>query len=492
MEGICKYFPGVMALDNARLTVKAGTVHALMGENGAGKSTLMKCLFGVYKKDSGKIRIFGNEVNFQNAKDALCGGVAMVHQELSQALQLSVMDNMFLGRYPKISRFLPLTSEKALYEMTREIFDELDININPKAKMDSLSVSKRQMIEIAKAVSYKARVIVFDEPTSSLTENEAEKLFEIIDKLKKRGCAIIYISHKMDEILRICDEITVMRDGKHIKTAPAAELTTDEIIRLMVGRTLNERYPKKTNTIGEELLRVENLECRSARLKNINFSLQKGEILGIAGLDGAGRSEVLETIFGLRPLDYGEIFLNGKKIKNSEPSAAIRNGFALVTEERRQTGIFSILSIVDNTVIANIKKFRTGPFLSRKMMTKETKNKIGELKIKTPSEKAKIENLSGGNQQKVIISRWLLTSPAVFMLDEPTRGIDIGAKFEIYKLILELANEGRGIILVSSEMGELLGLCDRIAVMSGGRIAGVVSKEDATQEKILELASIYA
>ncbi len=300
MEGICKSFPGVKALDEARLTVRGGSVHALMGENGAGKSTLMKCLFGVYSPDAGKITLLGEKVSFHNAKEALVGGVAMVHQELSQAMKLSVMDNMFLGRYPRISPYLPFISERRLFEMTKKVFDELGIDIDPKEKMENLSVSKRQMIEIAKAVSYDAKVIVFDEPTSSLSESEAEKLFGIIETLKKRGCAIIYISHKMDEILKISDEITVMRDGRHIATRDSKTMSTGEIIRLMVGRELGDRYPEKTNEISGELLRVERLNSESSKLKNINFSLQKGEILGVAGLDGSGRSELIESVFGLR------------------------------------------------------------------------------------------------------------------------------------------------------------------------------------------------
>ncbi len=492
MEGITKVFPGVKALDGVSFTLESGSTHALMGENGAGKSTLMKCLFGVYKKDSGRIFLEGTEVDFKSSSDALLGGVAMVHQELNQAMSRSVMDNMFLGRFPKISKFLPFTSEKRLYEKTREIFDELGINIDPRAKIETLSVSKRQMVEIAKAVSYNAKVIVFDEPTSSLTENEAEKLFEIIEGLKARGCGIIYISHKMDEILRISDKITVMRDGKHIETRAASDITTNEIIKLMVGRTISDRYPQKTNEIGTELLRINKLNSYTSRLYDIKLSLSRGEILGIAGLDGAGRSELLESVFGLRQIDEGEITLDSKKIKNRTPREAIRNGFALVTEERRANGIFGILSITENTVISSLKNYLAGPLLSDKKMRVTTRENIKALKVKTPDTETKIESLSGGNQQKVILGRWLLTAPKILMLDEPTRGIDVGAKYEIYKLIIELATDGKGIILVSSEMGELLGICDRIVVMSGGRIAGELPRGEATQEKIMELAAKFA
>ena len=492
MEGICKSFPGVKALDGARLCVKRGSVHALMGENGAGKSTLMKCLFGIYKKESGKITLEGKEVEFQNAKDALENGVAMVHQELNQALKLSVMDNVFLGRVPKIASYLPFTSEKRLYGMTKEIFDELGLDIDPKAKMEDLAVSKRQMIEIAKAVSYRAKVIVFDEPTSSLTEPEAERLFGIIELLKKNGCGIIYISHKMDEILRISDEVTVMRDGRHIATRPSQEISIDEIIRLMVGRTLGDRYPEKTNKPGEELFRVRGLSSGRLGLRDVNLSLREGEILGIAGLDGAGRTEILKCIFGLYARDSGEFTLRGKNIRNRSVREAIDNGFALVSEERRADGIFPILSILENTVISSLEKFNTGPLLSSKRMKNATEESIRKLRIKTPSEKTKIAALSGGNQQKVIIGRWLLTEPTVMMLDEPTRGIDVGAKYEIYKLIIDFASGGKGIIMVSSEMGELLGICDRIVVISGGRVAGELTREVATQEKIMALAAKFA
>ena len=492
MENITKSFPGVKALDGVSFKLKKGSVHALMGENGAGKSTLMKCLFGVYKKDSGKIFLEGKEIEFLNSKAALDMGVAMVHQELNQALKLTVMDNMWLGRFPKVSQFLPLISETKMYDMTKSIFDELGIDYNPKEKMSKLSVSKRQMVEIAKAVSYNAKVIVFDEPTSSLTENEAEHLFKIIDMLKKRGCGIIYISHKMEEILRICDEVTIMRDGKHIATKPSSELTTDEIIKLMVGRELSERYPKKSNVPKSVMLSVRNISGKYSKLKDASFDLKEGEILGIAGLDSSGRSELVETLFGLRERDGGEIFLNDKKIENRNTREAIKNGFALITEERRSTGIFGILSILENATVSSLKKYYTGPFLSNKKMSRATEWCIKSMRIKTPSQSTKISTLSGGNQQKVILGRWLLTKPSIFLLDEPTRGIDVGAKYEIYKLIIELAEENKGIIVVSSEMPELIGICDRILVMSGGRVAGELTKDEVTQEKIMDLASRFA
>ena len=492
MENICKEFPGVKALDNVSLTVRAGTVHALMGENGAGKSTLMKCLFGVYNKDSGKIYLEGQEVNYKNSKEALEHGVAMVHQELNQALKRNVMDNMWLGRFPKVARGVPFTSEKKMYDATKKVFDELGINVDPRTIMSKMPVSQRQMVEIAKAVSFNSKIIVFDEPTSSLTEEEVEHLFRIINMLRDRGCGIIYISHKMEEILRISDDVTVMRDGKWIATRPASELTMDEIIRLMVGRELTNRYPPKNNKIGGELLRVEGLSGEYSHLRDVSFVAHRGEVLGIAGLDGSGRTEVLETLFGVATRRSGEITLNGKKIKNANARDSIKNGFALLTEERRATGIFGILNIRENTVISSFKKYLVGPFLSKKKMIEATDWCISSMRVKTPNQETKIRSLSGGNQQKVILGRWLLCDPTVLLLDEPTRGIDVGAKYEIYQLILNLANEGKTVIMVSSEMPELLGVCDRILVMSGGKLAGEVDAKTTTQEEIMTLAAKYA
>ena len=492
MENIEKTFPGVKALDGVTLNVKAGTVHALMGENGAGKSTLMKCLFGVYSKDGGKIYLDGKEINFANSKEALENGVAMVHQELNQALKRNVMDNMWLGRFPTVAKGVPITSEKKMYTATKEIFKQLEINVDPKTVMSKMPVSQRQMVEIAKAVSYNSKVIVFDEPTSSLTEEEVEHLFKIIEMLKSRGCAIIYISHKMAEILRISDEVTIMRDGKWIATRPASELTTDEIIKLMVGRELTNIYPPKTNKIGDVLMSVENLTAEYSKLRDVSFTARKGEIIGVAGLDGSGRTELLENIFGTATRRSGTIKLDGKIIKNRNAKESIKNGFALLTEERRATGIFGILNIRENTTISSLKNYKAGPFLSKKKMKEATDWCIKSMRVKTPNQETKIRSLSGGNQQKVILGRWLLTEPTVLLLDEPTRGIDVGAKYEIYQLIIDLANKGKTVIMVSSEMPELLGVCDRILVMSGGRLSGEVDAKTATQEQIMTLAAKYA
>ncbi len=490
MHGISKEFPGVKALDNVDLVVRPGTVHALMGENGAGKSTLMKCLFGIYAKNSGTITLDGREIDFKSSKEALENGVAMVHQELNQALTRSVTDNLWLGRYPKVGGIM--VSEGTMRKRTREIFEELDIHVDPKAIMSTLPVSQRQMVEIAKAVSYDAKIIVFDEPTSSLTEVEVEHLFRIINMLRDKGCGIIYISHKMEEILRISDDVTIMRDGQWVATRPAKELTMDEIIRLMVGRELTNRFPPKENTPGEVILEVEHLAGKYTRLTDASFQLHQGEILGIAGLDGSGRTEVLENLFGAMTREGGSIRLHGREIFNRTPQESIKNGFALLTEERRATGIFGIRDILDNTVISNLKSYLMGGVcLSDKKMEADTEWSIQAMRIKTPSQKTQIRSLSGGNQQKVIIGRWLLTKPEVLLLDEPTRGIDVGAKYEIYQLIINLAKEGKGVIMVSSEMPELLGVCDRILVMSGGRLAGEVDAKNTSQEEILTLAAKY-
>ena len=489
MKNICKSFPGVKALDNVSLTVKRGTVHALMGENGAGKSTLMKCLFGIYSKDSGQILLNGKEVSFKTSKEALEHGVAMVHQELNQALKRNVMDNIWLGRYPTVG---PFTSEKKMLADTAAIFDDLGIHVDPRTIMSTMPVAQRQMVEIAKAVSYHSDVIVFDEPTSSLTEEEVEHLFRIINMLRDRGCGIIYISHKMEEILRISDEVTVMRDGAWVATEPAAEMTMERIIKLMVGRELTNRFPPKDNEIGGVLLEVEGLTAMYSKLRDVSFNVHKGEIVGLAGLDGSGRTEVLENLFGAMTREGGTITLHGKEIQNRTPKESIKNGFALLTEERRATGIFGIRDIRENTVISSLKDYLMGGIcLSDKQMKEKTEWAIQAMHIKTPTQKTQIRSLSGGNQQKVIIGRWLLTKPEVLLLDEPTRGIDVGAKYEIYQLIIDLANEGKGVIMVSSEMPELLGVCDRIIVMSGGQVAGEVDAKNTSQEEILTLAAKY-
>lgn len=489
MIDICKNFPGVKALDKANLKVRAGTVHALMGENGAGKSTLMKCLFGVYIEDEGEIFIEGKKIKFSNPKQAMENGVAMVHQELNQVLQRDVMENIWLGRFPGK---MGVVDSKILFNETKRVLDELEIDINPRIKMGKLSVSQRQMVEIAKAVSYNAKILVLDEPTSSLTEEEVTHLFRIINKLRDRGCGIIYISHKMEEILQISDDVTIMRDGKWIDTIEAKNLTTDKIIKLMVGRDLGDRFPPKDNKPEEVILEVKNLTgMYQPSIVDASFELRKGEILGVAGLVGSKRTELLETIFGIAKHSSGEVILHGKKVDNSNSRKAIKNGFALLTEERRATGIFGQLSINFNSIIANLDGYSSKGVLNSKKMEEDTKWVIESMRVKTPSSKTAIKTLSGGNQQKVIIGRWLLTKPEILLLDEPTRGIDVGAKYEIYQLIIDLAKKGKGVIVVSSEMPELLGICDRILVMSNGRVAGVGDTKELTQEDIMTMAAKY-
>lgn len=490
MTEVSKSFPGVKALDKVNLKIRPHTVHALMGENGAGKSTLMKCLFGIYSKDEGKILLDGKEVNFISAKDALENGVSMVHQELNQVLQRTVMDNVWLGRYPLKGIFV---NHKKMYEDTKKIFKELEIDVDPKAKVSTLSVSQMQMVEIAKAFSYNSKIIVMDEPTSSLTEKEVGHLFKIIKKLTDRGCGVVYISHKMEEIKEICDDITILRDGQWVTTTSLDGLSTDEIIGMMVGRSLTQRFPEKTNIPQEVILQVEHLTAKNQpSIKDVSFELRKGEILGVAGLVGSKRTDIVETIFGIRERASGKVIINEKEIENKTSLEAIKNGFALVTEERRATGIFPQLNIEFNSLISNMTNYEgKNKILNSSKMYGDTKWVIDSMRVKTPNQKTPIGNLSGGNQQKVIIGRWLLTSPDILMLDEPTRGIDVGAKYEIYQLMLDLANKGKGIIMISSEMPELLGVTDRILVMSNGRVAGIVNTNETSQEEILKLASLY-
>ena len=490
MTDVSKSFPGVKALDNVNLKVRPNSIHALMGENGAGKSTLLKCLFGIYSKDTGSILFQGQEINYKSSKEALENGVSMVHQELNLVLQRTVMDNMWLGRYPKKGFFV---DQDKMYRDTKAIFDELDIDIDPRDKVVNLSVSQMQMIEIAKAFSYNAKIVIMDEPTSSLTEKEVNHLFTIIRKLKDRGCGIIYISHKMEEIFQLCDEITILRDGQWITTQSLEGLDMDKIISMMVGRSLNQRFPDKANVPGETILEVRNLtSLRQPSIRDVSFDLRKGEILGIAGLVGAKRTDIVETLFGIREKSGGTIRLHGKAINNHSANEAINHGFALVTEERRSTGIYAYLDIGFNSLISNIKKYKNSiGLLDNSRMKSDTQWVIDSMRVKTPGHHTSIGSLSGGNQQKVIIGRWLLTQPEILMLDEPTRGIDVGAKFEIYQLISELAKKDKGIIIISSEMPELLGITDRILVMSNGLVAGIVETKTTTQNEILRLASLH-
>lgn len=494
MNNISKEFPGVKALDDVTLKVRAGTVHAIMGENGAGKSTLMKCLFGIYKPDAGEIILNGNKINIRDSKEALDYGISMIHQELHPVRFRNVMENIWLGRFPmKNYGFVKLVDEKKMYEDTEKLLSSIDVDIKPTEIVRNLSASRIQYIEIAKAISYNAKIIIMDEPTSSLTENEVDHLFKLIRNLKENGVAIIYISHKIDEIFQIADEVSIMRDGKMVGTWNVDDLTEDMIISKMVGRELTNRFPARENEPDGVILKVENLSSPMPKsFKNVSFELRKGEILGIGGLVGSQRTELVEALFGLRSVESGKIFIHGKEVTIKSPIDAKKNGMALLTEERRSTGIFPDLNILENSTIANIKKYRGSFMLLNDKKRKEDTNKmVDTLKVKTPSLRTLIKNLSGGNQQKVLIARWLLTVPEILILDEPTRGIDVGAKYEIYTIMNELTKEGKSIIMISSEMPELLGMADRIMVMCEGHLSGILDKKDATEEKIMRLASKY-
>lgn len=489
MQGITKQFPGVKALDDVSLQVEAGKVHALMGENGAGKSTLMKCLFGIYKPDSGKILLDGKEVCFQGAMEALRSGISMIHQELQPEPHLTVMENLWMGRWPKKGF---IVDYRKMYQMTVEELGRLKMDYNPKALVKTLSVSKIQCLEIAKAVSNNARVIIMDEPTSSLTESETEYLFGIIEDLRKQGIAIIYISHKMNEILRIADCVSIMRDGRMIGTWPTAELTIDTIISRMVGRELAEYYPQKSNVPGEVRLKVDDFtSIHASSFRHVSFELRRGEILGVAGLVGAQRTELFEGIYGIRSHTAGKIFIDGKEVNIRRPIDAIRHRIALLTEDRKQSGIFPVLSVGENIYLRQYKRLsRLGKINYRKCY-QVAQDGVKRFRVKTPSLKTPIRDLSGGNQQKVLLARWLLTDPEILFLDEPTRGIDVGAKYEIYTIIAQLAAEGKSIVMISSEMSELLGMADRIMVMCDGRKTGELTREQFSEEAVMQLATQF-
>ena len=495
LKGVSKSFPGVKALDNVQLAVRPGTVHALMGENGAGKSTLMKCLFGIYKMDAGEILLDGEKIEINNPDEAMKNGIAMVHQELQPVLARSVAENMYVGRFP-VKNYGPLQviDHKTMYEETEKWLKEVNMEFDPKAQLGTLSVGQMQSVEIAKAVSHDAKVIIFDEPTSSLSDNEVEALFRIMDTLKKRNVAMIYISHKMDEIKRIADDVTVMRDGTYIGTWPAAEMTTDQIIAKMVGRELTNIYPPKDRKPGEVVMEVKNVSSILEKsYQNVSFTLRKGEILGFGGLVGAQRTELMEGIFGIRHLAGGEVYVHGQKVSIKKPVDAMNAGIGMITEDRRGNGIFGCLSIKDNVGVTVYNKFlKAGFVLDHKKIDKVVDDSIEKLSIKTPSMKEHISNLSGGNQQKVIVSRWLANDPDILIMDEPTRGIDVGAKHEIYEIMADLARQGKAIIMISSEMAELLGMSDRVYVMCNGKLTGELDQEnEMTQENVMTFATKF-
>ena len=490
IHGMSKSFGRNKVLNHIDLNVKPGSIMGLMGENGAGKSTMMKCLFGTYQKDEGTIVLDGKEVNFSGPKDALENGVAMVHQELNQCLERNVIDNLFLGRYPKNS--LGVVDEGRMKKEASDLFRKLGITVNLTQPMKKMSVSKRQMCENAKAISYNSKVIVLDEPTSSLTAPEVAKLFKMMRQLKDQGISLIYISHKMDEIFEICEQISVLRDGSLVMTKDSKDTNMNELISAMVGRSLDNRFPPVDNTPGETILSVQNLSTKYApKLQNISFDVKKGEIFGLYGLVGAGRTELLETIFGMRTRAAGNVIYDGKMMNFASPKDAMNHGFALITEERKANGLFLKADITFNTTIANMNHYKSGLALSHDDMVRATAEEIKVMHTKCMGPDDMIANLSGGNQQKVIFGKWLERSPNIFMMDDPTRGIDVGAKYEIYELIINMAKQGKTIIVVSSEMPEILGITNRIGVMSNGHLAGIVNTKETNQEELLKLSAKY-
>jgi ABC-type sugar transport system ATPase subunit len=487
VDSVSKAFPGVIALDGVSLKVRPGSVHALMGENGAGKSTLMKIAAGIIQPDSGTLWLHGEQISFATPLEALAGGIAMIHQELNLMESMTVTENIWIRREP-LNRF-GLIDHAEMRRRTAEAFRNLEVEIDPDARVGFLTVANRQMIEIAKAVSYDSDILIMDEPTSALTEREVSHLFRIIRKLKAAGKAIIYITHKMDELFEIADEVSVFRDGKYIDTKPATEVTRNDVIRMMIGRELTQMFPKKVVPIGDVVLEVKNL-CLGKILSNISFNVRAGEIFGIAGLVGSGRSNIAEAIFGVTPATSGRIEVNGRAVKITSPRDAMRHGLALLTEDRKATGCFQRLSVQENAQMAALQSayVRFG-FVQQSDLSRVAKRMMDMLQVKTPNMHQPIAHLSGGNQQKVLIGRWLLTNPQILILDEPTRGIDVGAKAEIYRLISELAGKGTAFIMISSELPEVLGMSDRILIVHEGRATGILSRQDAEQHKIMELAS---
>ncbi|MEG2731976.1 MAG: sugar ABC transporter ATP-binding protein [Clostridium sp.] len=494
MRGVSKSFPGVKALDGINLKVRPGTVHALMGENGAGKSTLMKCLFGIYNMDEGEIYLDGVKTTVADPDDALHKGLAMVHQELQPIPDRSVGENMYCGRYP-VKSFGPIKviDHKKMYEESEKWLENVKMPYNPKAKLGTMSIAQMQSVEIAKAVSMNAKVVILDEPTSSLTDNEVEALFRIVRDLKSRGVSMIYISHKMAEIREIADDITIMRDGTYVGSWEVKDISDDEIVKQMVGRELTNIYPPRTNAPKEVVLEVEDLcSIHERSFQHCSFKLRRGEILGFGGLVGAQRTELMEAIFGMRGIASGTIKKDDKKLEIKRPQDAIRGGLGMITEDRRGTGILGCLSIADNVSISSLDHYLDAGFvLNHKKIEKLVQDNVAKLSIKTPSSKTLIKSLSGGNQQKVIISRWLASDPDILIMEEPTRGIDVGAKYEIYQIMIELAKQGKAIIMISSEMPELIGVSDRILVMCNGKITGELTGEEATQEKIMSFATKF-
>lgn len=488
MQDISKSFHGIKVLKNVTLLIKAGEVHALMGENGAGKSTLMKILMGIYSADSGEITMDGNSIINRSPRQAMERGISMIHQELNPVMDMMVFENVFMGR--ELRNSAHLVDKRREIQVTRSLLKDMNIPISEMAYMRDLSVAQCQLVEIVKAISIKAKIIIMDEPTSAITEDEVDTLFQHIENLRKQNVAIIYISHKMSEIFRISDRITVLRDGEMIICDHATAFDQNSLIRYMVGREITDVYPKITAPIGEVIMKVENI-CYSSKVKNASFEVRKGEILGVGGLVGAGRTELVETIFGVRRKKSGRIFKCGRELNITHPKHAIANGMALISEDRKIAGLDLIASVRDNITMASLKQVSRHGLLNQTKEKIAAKKYITKLSIKTPSDMSYARNLSGGNQQKVVIGKWLMTNADVIIMDEPTRGIDVGAKHDIYLLIGELAKQEKAIIIISSEIPELMGICDRIIVMAEGKITGEVPRNEFSQEKILTLATKF-
>ncbi len=486
VTNLSKSFSGTLALDAVHLELHKGEVHALMGENGAGKSTFMKILIGMLKSDAGTIRFEGRDIDSAKDQDLLKKSIAMIHQELLVIPGLTVAQNIFLGREKEFSNSFWLRDEK-INKAAKAILSQMGLDIDPKTPIKNLSVSEIQMIEIAKAISLNAKVIIMDEPTSAISDKEVTMLFRLIADLKAKGVSIIYISHKMDEIFRIADRITVLRDGKYITTKNASELNHDQLITLMVGREINQLYVDEVIAVGEPLLEVQNLS-RNGAFVNINFKVHAGEIVGLAGLMGAGRSEIARTIFGLDKADSGEIRIENVPVKITSPKVAIANGIGYVSEDRKSFGFIPKMSVKQNLTLSSLQKHKHGVFINAQTEEATVLRNITELKIKASNSAQYVGELSGGNQQKVVLGRVLNTSPNIIILDEPTRGVDVGAKFEIYKLINNLKKQGKAIILISSELPEILGLCDRIMVISKGKQTAILNREQASEELIMKFA----
>ncbi|MDQ0456466.1 sugar ABC transporter ATP-binding protein [Rhizobium paknamense] len=486
-EGVRKEFPGVVALDDVTFRLKRGTVHALMGENGAGKSTLMKILAGIYQPDSGTVQLKGMDIQLKSPLDALENGIAMIHQELNLMSYMTIAENIWIRREP-LTRF-GFVDHAEMYRRTSALFDRLNISLDPDMTVGELSVANRQMVEIAKAVSYESDVLIMDEPTSALTEREVEHLFRIIRDLRAQGIGIVYITHKMNELFEIADEFSVFRDGKYIGTHASSDVTRDDIIRMMVGREITQMFPKEEVPIGDVVLSVKNLTLDGV-FRDVSFDLRAGEILGLAGLVGSGRSNVAETLFGVTPATSGSIEIDGKPVVIDTPGKAIRNRMAFLTEDRKDTGCLLILDILENMQIAVLHdKYVKSGFVQEAQVAADCEEMARKLRVKTPNLSERIENLSGGNQQKVLIGRWMLTNPRILILDEPTRGIDVGAKAEIHRLVCEMARNGVAVLMISSEMPEVLGMSDRVMVMHEGRVTGFLDRAEATQIKVMDLAS---